>query len=93
MYTAREIFQVHLVNNANAWGHYLECIEGLHAPLHKLITLFIALKLKLHIQIERFFVAKVIDHDRVIHYQIHGHKRLNELWVFAHGVGHIAHGR
>ena len=52
VHATRQVFQVHLVNNANSWWYDFKGIKGLHAPLHKLVTLFIALELQLHIQIK-----------------------------------------
>ena len=49
VHAAREIFQVDLVNNADAGRDDLEGIEGLHAPLHELIALLVALELQFHV--------------------------------------------
>ena len=50
-----EILQIDLVHDADAGRNDLEGIEGLHAPLHELITLFVSLKFKLHVEIKGLF--------------------------------------
>ena len=50
-----EILQIDLVHDADAGRNDLEGIEGLHAPLHELITLFVSLKFKLHVEVKGLF--------------------------------------
>ena len=44
-----QVFQIDLMDDADAGRHDLEGVEGLHAPFEKLITLAIALKLDLEV--------------------------------------------
>ncbi len=52
VHATRQVFEVDLVNNADSWWYDFKGIKGLHAPLHKLVTLFIALELQLHVEIK-----------------------------------------
>ena len=92
MHTTRQIFKIDLVHDAKARRHHAEGVKGLHTPFHELIALVIALKLQLHIQIHRIFLAVKIDHDRMVHHQVNRHQRLNAFRVFAQLDSHTAHG-
>ncbi len=91
MYAACQILQVDLVYDAEARRHHAECIECLHAPFHELVAFVVALEFQFHIEIERFFLAIVIDLHRVIDHQIDGHERFDVLRIFAHLRGDAAH--
>ncbi len=71
MHAARQILEVDLVHDADARRHDLEGVEGLHAPLHELVALAVALKFQLHVQIQRILGAVVIDLHRVVDHEIH----------------------
>jgi hypothetical protein len=88
---SREIFEVHLVDDADARRDDLERVEGLHAPLHELVALLVALEFQLHVQVERVLVAEVVDLHRVVDDQVHRHQRLDHLRVVAHLRRHAAH--
>ena len=92
MHPAREVFKVDLVHDAKARRHHAQGVKGLHAPFHELVALLIALKLKLHVEVERILFAVVVHHDGVVHHQINGHQRLNRLGIFSQLDGHAAHG-
>jgi len=92
VHAAGQVFQVHLVDDAKAGRHDAEGIEGLHAPLHELVALAVALELELHVEIEGVPGAVVVDHHRVIHHQVHRHQRLDGLGVLAQLAGDVAHG-
>ena len=83
VHAARKIFQIHLVHDAKARRYHTEGVKRLHAPFHEFVALAVALKLQLHVQVERILFAIVIDHHRVIDHQIDRHQRLNALGVFA----------
>ena len=75
-----EIFQVHLVHDADAGRHDLEGVERLHAPLEKLVALAVAREF----QVQILFAcesarAGEIHLHRVIHHEIHRHERLDDL--------------
>ena len=92
VHTAGEVLEVDLVHDANARGHDLEGIKGLHAPLHELVALLVALELKLHVEIKGIAAAEVVDHHRVVDDQVDRHQGLDALGVLAELVGHVAHG-
>jgi hypothetical protein len=92
VHAARQVFQVHLVDDAEARGHDAEGVERLHAPLHELVALLVALEFQLHVQVQRILGAEVVDHDGVVHHQVHRHQGLDALGALAHLVGHRAHG-
>lgn len=90
---AREVFQVHLVDDAHARRHDLERVERLHAPLHELVALVVALEFQLHVQVERVLLAEVVDLHRVVDDEIDRDQRLDLLRVLARALGDAAHGR
>jgi hypothetical protein len=81
VHAARQVFEVDLVHDAEARRHHAEGVEGLHAPLEELVALAVALELQLHVEVERVLRAVVVDHDRVVHHQIHRHQRFDLLRV------------
>jgi hypothetical protein len=90
---AGEVFEVHLMDDAEARRHHAEGVERLHAPLHELVALVVALEFELHVQVERLGRAVVVDHHRVVHDQVHRHQRLDGLGRLAELLRHAAHGR
>ncbi len=92
VHAARQVFEVDLVHDAKARRHHAKGVKGLHAPFHELVALAVALKFELHVQVERILLAVVIDHDGVVHHQVHGHQRLDLLGVLAQLGSHAAHG-
>jgi hypothetical protein len=81
------------VHDADARRHDLERVERLHAPLHELVALVIALEFQLHVQIQRVLLAEVIDLHRVIDDEIHRNQRLDRLRVLARALSDAAHCR
>ena len=77
--------------DADAGGHDLEGVEGLHAPFHELVALFVSLELELHVEVERVLGAVVVDLHRVVDDEVDRHEGLDHLGVFAHLRGHAAH--
>ena len=92
MHTATQVFQIDLMHDADARRNDFEFFEGLHPPFEKLIAFGIALKLFVHIEVQCLLRALIINHHRMVDYQIDGHERLNLFWVKAHGRGGGAHG-
>src|SRR5471032_871063 len=91
VHAARQVFQVDLVDDAEARRHDAEGVEGLHAPFHELVALVVAREFQLHVQVQRAFFTEVIDGDRVVDHQVDRHQRLDLFRVDAHLVGHVAH--
>src|SRR4029453_15896472 len=77
----RQIFQIHLMHDADSRRNELESLESLLTPLKKLVTLAIALELHVQIEFKRARRTKEIDLHRVIDNQIDRHERLDDLRV------------
>ena len=88
-----QIFQVDLMDDANAGRHDFERVKGLHAPFEKLIALAVAMKF--HVQVPRQRVGRPgeIHLDGMVHHQIHRHQRLDDPGVLAQLRRRRAHGR
>ncbi|MCY1227248.1 hypothetical protein D9M72_395120 [compost metagenome] len=86
-----QVFQVDLVHDAEARLHHAEGIERLHAPLHELVALVVALEFQLHVQVQRLLFAEMVDLHRVVDHQVHRHQWLDLLGVLAHLLGDVAH--
>ena len=92
-HAARQVLQVHLVHDAESGRDHAEGAEGLHAPLHELVALAVALELQLHVQVERVPGSVVIDHDGVIDHQVHRDQRFDRARPAPHPRRHAAHRR
>jgi len=88
-----EVFQVYLVDDADAGRHHFEFLKRLHAPLEELVALAVALELQRHIPFEGVRRAVVIHLHRMIHDEVHRHQRLDEARVPAQPRQGRAHGR
>ena len=91
MHAAREVLEVHLVDDADAGRHDLERVERLHAPFQELVALGVALELDLHVEVERVGRAVVVDLHRVVDDEVDRHERLDDLRVRAQFGGDVAH--
>ena len=91
VHAAREVFEVDLVHDADAGRHDLERVERLHAPLHELVALAVALELELHVEVERVVRAVVVDLHRVVDDEVDRHQRLDDLRILAQVGGDVAH--
>jgi len=80
------------VHDAKARRHHTKGVEGLHAPLHELVPLAVAVELQLHVQVQRVRRAVVVHRHRVVHHQVHRHQRLDALGILAQSLRHAAHG-
>ena len=74
-----EIFEIDLMDDADARRHDLEGLERLHAPLEKLVALAVALEFQFQIALQRVGRAGEIHLHGVIHDQIHRHERLDDF--------------
>src|SRR5690606_11731841 len=93
VHAARQVFKVDLVHDAEARGHHAEGVECLHAPFHELVALLVALELQFHVEVQGVLRAEIVDHDRVVDHQVHGHQGFDALGVLAHLGRHRTHGR
>src|SRR6185295_12954105 len=76
-YAAREIFHVDLVNDAVAGRHHAHGLERTLGPFHERVALRVALELDLLIALHRVWRVVHVDLDRVVHYNVHRHQRLD----------------
>ena len=88
-----QVFQVDLVDNADARRDDLEGVEGLHAPLEELVAFAVAGELQVEVLLERVTGAGEIHLHRMVHHEVDRHQGLDDLGVLAQ-LGHRrAHGR
>ena len=87
-----EVFEVHLVDDADAGRHDLEGVEGLLAPLEELVALAVAVELEVEVFLQRVRAAGEIHLHGVVHDEVHGDERLDHFRVLAHAVDGGAHG-
>ena len=87
VHATREIFQIDLMDNTKTRRDHTKRIKRLHAPFQKLIAFFISLEFNLHIQVECFVAAKIINHHRVVNDQIDRNEGLDRLGFFTHLLG------
>lgn len=88
-----EMFEVDLVHNAHAGRYDTEGVESLHAPLHELIALVIALELPAHVLLQRLRGAVVVNLHRMIDDQIDRYQGLDAARIVAAGLCCVAHRR
>ena len=88
-----EIFEIHLVDDADAGRNDLEGLERLLAPLQQLVAFPVALELKINVLLKRGRGAEEIHLHRVIHHKVNRHERLDDGWVFAEALDSGTHRR
>ena len=71
------------MNDANARRHDFESRKCLRTPLQKLVTFAIAFEFHFQVALQRVSAAGEIDLHGMIHYQVHGYQRLDNLRVFS----------
>ena len=87
-----QIFEIDLVNNADARGHHAESLKGLLAPLEKLVPFAIALEFHFEIQAQGLRRSEKVHLHRVVDDEIHRHQRLDDLRIFLQVGDSRAHG-
>ena len=80
------------MDDAKTRRYHAESVERLHAPFHELVTLVVALKFQLHVEVKRLFRTVVVDHDRMVHHQVHRHQWFDAFGILAQSGSHAAHG-
>ena len=88
---AREVLEVHLVDDAGVRRHDLEVAERVLAPLEEAIALLVALELELGVLVERGLAAELVDLHRVIDDELDGLERVDLARVAAHALHRVAH--
>jgi hypothetical protein len=90
--STRQIFQVHLVNDADAGRHHTKSFEGLLTPLQKLVALAVAPELHVEVQLHRVGPAVIVDLHGVIHDKVNRDQRLDDAGLPAQAGHRTAHG-
>jgi hypothetical protein len=91
--TFREVFEIHLVHDADPGRDELESIERLLPPFQELIALPVAFELHVLIKFQRARRAEKIHLDGVIDHQINGNERLYHPWVPSKSLYRASHRR
>ena len=88
-----QIFQIDLMADAGARRHNAEILKRFLAPFQEGIALAIALIFAVHILLEGFYIAEIVDHHRVINDEINRHLGVDLGRVAAKHRGSVAHRR
>ena len=91
-YHARQVFDVHLVNDAGGRRHDAEIPECRLAPAQEDVPLPVAVVFELRVELERVRPAEVIDLHGVIDDQLDGLQRIHALGIAAQLRDAVAHG-
>ncbi|GBD09832.1 hypothetical protein HRbin22_02093 [Candidatus Thermoflexus japonica] len=89
----RQVFQVHLVDDAGAGGDHPEVPEGLLGPAQQRIALPVALELLFHIQVKGQLRPEEIHLDGVVDHQIGGDQGVDPPGIPAEALHRRAHRR
>ena len=68
-----------------------EVVKGVLAPFKECITLHVAFVFAVNVHLERTWVAKFVDHNRVVDDQIHWVQRVDLFCVTTKGHKCVAH--
>src|SRR5262249_34372816 len=88
---AREVLEVHLMNDAGVGRHYAEVPEGVLPPPQKGVSLLVARELELGVQLEGIGLPEVVDLYRMIDNQLHRLQRIDLRRVAAQSNDAVAH--
>ena len=88
----RQVFEIHLVDDAGAGRNDAEVVECLLAPAEELVTLAVAGELHIDIELERVGRVEVVDLHRVVDDEIDGHERIDFLGIAAEALHGGSHG-
>ena len=88
-----QIFEIDLVDDADAGRDDAKTVERLHAPFEELVARQVARELDLHVALQGVAAARVIDLHGVIDDQIDRHERFDHFRVLAERGDRGAHGR
>jgi hypothetical protein len=92
-YAVEEVLEIDLMDDADAGRHDAEGLESLHAPLHELIALAVALELARHVLLQRLRCAVMVDLHRMVDDQIDRHQRFDTPRIEPARLRHMAHRR
>ena len=89
---AGEVFEVHLMDDADSGGDDAKGLKGLLAPFEEFVAFAVALELVLHVQHERLFRSVDVDLNGVIDDEIDGDEGFDDFGIFFEAGDSIAHG-
>ena len=89
---AREILEVHLVDDTRVGRHDTKAREGLLCPSQEGVALAVTAELEIGVHLERGRRAELVDDHRVVDYELGGEERVHAFRVAAHGPHRVAHG-
>ena len=76
-----EVFEIHLMDDADAGRDDLEGLERLLAPFEKLVAFAVTLELHFEVQLHRVGRAEEIHLNGMVDHEIDGHERLDDLGI------------
>ena len=80
-YDARQVLDIHLMDDPCRRGHYAKITESRLTPTQKGITLGVSTVFQFRIALQRLGLAEMIHHDRMIDHEISGRKRVNPVRI------------
>ena len=89
----RQVFEIHLVDDAGARRHDAEIVERLLTPAEEFVPLAIARELHVDVELERVGRVEVVDLHRVVDDEIDRHERIDLLRIAAEPLHRGAHRR
>ena len=89
---ARQIFQVHLVNDAGIGRHDRQIAEGGLAPAQESIAFFVANEFEFGIELKRLGRAEFVHLHRVINHQLRRLQGIDQRGIAREPLHGIAHG-
>ena len=90
---AREVLEVHLVDDAGLGRHDAEVGERVLAPAEKRVTLPVARVLEVRVEVERVGRAEVVHLHGVVDDEFHRLERVDPVRIAAEAGHRVAHGR
>ena len=87
-----KVFEIDLMDDADARGHDLEGIEGLFAPFEELVALAVAVEFEVEVAREGVARTRKVDLDAMVDDEVDRHEGFDHSGVAAHGMDCRAHG-
>ncbi|KFB74684.1 MAG: hypothetical protein AW06_004377 [Candidatus Accumulibacter cognatus] len=88
-----QMFEIDLVDNADARRHDAEGLESLHSPFHELIAFAVAIELESHVLLQRLRRAVVIDLYRMVDDQVDRHQWFDASRIESTRLRDLSHRR
>ena len=88
----RQIFEIHLMDDAGAGRHDAEIAKRLLPPTQEFVPLAVALELDVDVFAQRGGRTEAVDLHRMVDDQVGLDQRIDPLWIAAEAVHRAAHG-